>query len=120
MELSLLSGPDDAIARVACMGEISQSGFDIDETDPLEALLGEGAFARTLLLDLNKATFIDSSGVSWLLSHHNAFEDGGGALVLHSVPPVVQQVFDLLRLGSALRVARSETEAQTMASGETP
>lgn len=118
MELGLLSDPGDDVARLGCQGTITQSGFSPETPDPIEEALGTEAYTRKVLLDLNKATFIDSSGVSWLISRHNSFNENGGLLVIHSVPPVVQGVLDLLRLGSIFNLAQDETAAEAIAAGE--
>lgn len=116
MQLTVRSGPDDEVVRLGCEGTVSSADISADGGDPLEQLLGEDVFSRRVLLDMNKVPFIDSSGVSWLISRHGRFADGGGILVLHSVPPVVQQVFDLLRLHQVLNLARDEAAAYAVAS----
>ncbi len=118
MELHLASDRNGDVVRVTCEGSISASGRHPDATDPLEEILGTDGTSSKVLLDVNKATFIDSSGVSWLISRHNAFEENNGMLIVHSVPPVVQQVFDLLRLGKVLHIAKDESAAEALAKGE--
>ena len=39
------------------------------------------------------------------------------SMVIHSVPPVVQGVLDLLRLGAVFNLAESESAAEALAAG---
>ncbi|MBN1345843.1 MAG: STAS domain-containing protein [Phycisphaerae bacterium] len=119
MNLHLESDRNASVVRVACAGQITASNLNPDDMDPLEGILGLDGFSSKVLLDLDKTTFIDSSGISWLISRHNEFNENGGVLVLHSVPPVVQQVFDLLRLGAVLNLASDQEAAETRAVGGT-
>jgi anti-anti-sigma factor len=117
MNLTLESEPDERLVRVACRGSVSSQDLEPDRPDPLVALAGGDVFSRGVLLDLRRATFLDSSGVSWLISRHSEFRTHGGILVLHSVPPMVQQVLDLLRLASVLHIAPDADTAASIAAG---
>jgi anti-anti-sigma factor len=105
------------VVRLRCEGTISQNEFPIG-ADPLEKALGPGCFTRKVLLDLEKTSFIDSSGVGWLIGSHKHFEDGGGRLVVHSAPPLVDQVLQLLSMPKVLHIAADETKARHLALGE--
>ena|SRR5262245_58816720 len=109
MRLTLLSHSDQ-LTRLECEGEVTQFQF-IPGQDPLQEVLGPNIFRRSTLLCLDKTTYVDSSGVSWLLSSHKQFERSGGKLVLHSIPPTVLQVLRLLKLTSLLNIAADEAEA---------
>ena len=111
MKLNLVS-QNGQVAQVTCEGRVTQLVPDHDE--PLVALLGPGCFSRTVLLDLAKADYIDSSGISWLLIAHKHFLEGGGKLVLHSLSPRVTEVFNLLRLPSVLNLAPDEATARAL------
>ena len=123
MQLSLLSDPsvfqtdNKDVVRVACEGPIRHANFDrINE--PLRALLGPFIFSRKVLLNLERAMSIDSSGISWLLACHKQFVEGKGRLVLHSVPPLVLQVLEMVRLPTLIPVAPDETSARALALAE--
>jgi anti-anti-sigma factor len=96
MQLTWLSD-DGEVIRLRCEGKITLTDFRAGQ-DPLQALLGMGCFARKVLISLEQTEYIDSSGVGWLVVHHKRFLQAGGRLVLHSIPPRVNQVFQLLRL----------------------
>ena len=110
MQLSLISQSDTATC-LAIQGDISQSRFPTNVNNPLEDLLGSDCYHRHVLLDLEKAGFIDSSGIGWLMGCHKRFLAGGGLLVMHSLPPMVEQVIQLLRLQSILTIKPDQASA---------
>ncbi|MBN2623754.1 MAG: STAS domain-containing protein [Acidimicrobiales bacterium] len=55
-------------------------------------------------LDLSDVGFVDSSGLGVLVAIHRHAASSGGALVLRSVPPQVQRLFEITRLGDLLTV----------------
>jgi anti-anti-sigma factor len=114
MKLTILSN-DDQVLHVQCADKITQEDF-IGQADPLAGLIAHlGGFSRRVLLNLERATFIDSSGVSWLLICHKHFVQNGGRLVLHSVPPLVNQVLQLVRLPRIMNVASDAAAARKLA-----
>jgi stage II sporulation protein AA (anti-sigma F factor antagonist) len=115
LQISLL-GDDGGVLRVRLANHLTQEDVQGDQ-DPLVALIGEAGFARKVLMDLGRVTYIDSSGISWLLICHKRFVQSGGKLVLHSVPPLVDQVLQLLRLPLILQMATDEKAARTLAVG---
>jgi anti-anti-sigma factor len=110
-----LTSEDDIATCVVCDGEISQARFPSHDFNPLEDLLGAGFYQRQVLLDLGQATFIDSSGVGWLLTNHKNFLAAGGKLILHSVPPMVDQVLRLLQLHHMLSIKADRVAAMAAA-----
>jgi anti-anti-sigma factor len=113
MKLTIRS-QDDSVVRLSCEGAIRQIPLAPGH-DPLEELLGADAFRRRVLVDLEKADFIDSSGIGWMIVCQKHFVQAGGKLVFHSAPPLVQQVFDLLQLQRVLNVAADEAAARALA-----
>jgi anti-anti-sigma factor len=103
MQLSQLPS-DGAVTFVRCSGKISQSEIQHDH-DPLGELLGPGAYGRRVLFDLSQTNYIDSSGISWMLTMHKRFRNSSGKIVFHSAPPLVQQTLDLLRMNLILNLA---------------
>jgi len=57
-----------------------------------------------LALDLSDVGFVDSSGLGVLVAIHRHAESSGGSLVLRSVPPQVQRLFEITRLADLLTV----------------
>ncbi|MHC4401593.1 MAG: STAS domain-containing protein [Planctomycetota bacterium] len=115
MELKVLS--DDAdLLRLQVAGRIVQ-GEAIPEPDTLIEVLGNEGYSRNVLLSLADTQFVDSSGMSWLVVRHKRFCQAGGNLVLHSIPPSVMEILNVLRLELVLRVAESESAALEMIRG---
>ena len=65
-------------------------------------LLDEGA--GTLTLDLSDVGFVDSSGLGVLVALHRHAEARGARFVVRSVPPAVQRLFEITRLGDLLTI----------------
>ena len=116
IKLTLLSD-DGGLVRVAAEGQISQTRL-AGEGNPLEGLLGATCFSRKVLLNLERTDYIDSSGISWLIVNHKHFQQGGGMMVLYSLPPRVSQVLEFCRMNTVLRMAADEPAARALALGE--
>jgi anti-anti-sigma factor len=119
MQLILLSHEHD-ICHVQCDGDITLSDFGVGR-DPLQELLDSDytdCFARKVLMNLGKAKYIDSSGVSWLIRAHKRFQERGGMLVLYAVPPMIKNVLILLRMDLVLHIVENEAAAKLAAVGE--
>ncbi|MCE9534226.1 MAG: STAS domain-containing protein [Planctomycetes bacterium] len=95
MQLSIISIADNH-AHIGVKGEIS--GLYEAVANPFETLLGENAYAKTVLLNLEKTTMIDSSGIGWLITSFKRFAQNKGRLVLHTIPPLISQVLKLVHL----------------------
>ena len=122
MQLKLLSSEKDlldegAVIRVACEGQISHDEFD-PAKDPMRQVLGPLIFSRKVLLDLEKTSYINSSGISWLIISHKHFVQAKGQLILHSVPPLVFQVMQMVRLPLVVPDATNEAAALALARGD--
>jgi anti-anti-sigma factor len=113
MQLYLLA-EDDNITSIACEGNITQSLLTPGD-DPLQELLGVAGFSRQVLMDLVKTAYIDSSGIGWLLGCHRRFTAAGGRLILHSLPPMVEQVIHVLKLQNLLTIKPDQESAMALA-----
>jgi anti-anti-sigma factor len=113
MNLRLIERDGDVI-RLAIEGEISHR---MPSQDPVEALLGPGCFLHTVLIDLQKMPFLQSLGVSALLIIHKHFVEAGGRMILHSAPPQVNRVFQILHLPKIMNIAADEASALALARG---
>jgi anti-anti-sigma factor len=116
MKLTLLPLQNDDVIRISCDGPITRSHVE-SQTDPLQAVLGPHCFTFKVLLNLERASNIDTSGISWLVNNYKKFLQSKGKLVLYSVPPMVTQFINFLRLGPMLQIAPNETAARDMALG---
>ena len=84
LELSVQADEPDFL-QVQCAGDVSLPNFR-PEHDPLVKLLGPQVYSRKLLLNMEKTNFLDTSGVSWLISCQEQCHHAGGILVLYAVP----------------------------------
>jgi anti-anti-sigma factor len=116
MQLSIV-GIEGQVCSLRSEGEI-RLGDNRTQVDPIDGLLGASRNDRTILLDLSRTTYIDSSGVGWLVKHHKLANEANGKLILHSVPPQVQSILKLLHLQSIFHVVDDEKAAKAMAAGE--
>lgn len=111
MNLILVEAAPDGVAHLAIEGALTAVDLVGDGRDPLADLVGEDWPTRKILLDLSNANYLDSSAIGWLLTCARQLRDGGGQLALHSIPPTIRQIFDVLRISSVLPIADGEAEA---------
>jgi anti-anti-sigma factor len=105
---------EEGLARLECADDLTLLEVQ-DEGDILGRLLGQDCYTRRVLLSLAKATYIDSAGVGWLVMCHKHFLEGGGQLVVHSIPPMIAHVFGILGLTTILNLADDEKAARVRA-----
>jgi hypothetical protein len=113
MELTLQPA-DGELVRVACAGQIMQHLIP-PGTHPLEKLAGPGVFARRILFSLGRTTFLDTSGIAWMLSCHKRCLKAGGRIVFHSAPPLIDDTLKVLRMELILNLAADEAAARARA-----
>jgi anti-anti-sigma regulatory factor len=111
MKLTLLPLEKNDVLRVRCDGRISLRA-ESAPGDPLQDLLGPRCFGDKVLLDLEGAQGIDTSGVCWLMELFEKFAAARGQLVVYSVPPTVTQFLDVLRLTHLHPLAVNESAAR--------
>jgi anti-anti-sigma factor len=117
MELRLVSD-DSEVVRLACEGNINPQNSS-DGITMFDRVLGSaGGFTRKTLLSLEKVGFIGSSGIGMLLMSHKLFNQAGGRLVLHSLPPMVSNALQLMKMSLVLHIAKDEQSARALALGE--
>src|SRR5262245_58012678 len=115
MKLTLLSREGN-LARLACEGEITP-GSGPGALNPIEEQLGVGCYGYKVLINMEKASYINSAGVGWLVGCHRNFEKAGGRLVLHSIPPMINHVLQLLKMNKFLHCAADEQQAMQLLTG---
>ena len=118
MNVSVVSIEKDGIVRLSANGSITASEMAGDDKHPLAHVIGEHWSSNNVVLSLEKTEYVDSTAVGWFLSCQKQFDRDGGKFVLHSIPPSVQQIFDLLKVGRVLHLAEDEAEALKIARGE--
>ncbi len=114
-----LDGQDNGIFKISLHGRISQTAVE-DCVTQLPQLIGAEKLGSKILLSLDGAEQIDSSGIGWLLAVDKQIREAGGDLVIHSVPLDIQHVFNLMKLGKILKIAKdAHAAAQLIQPGET-
>ena len=116
MELRRL--PDEGeVLRLEVSDRIVQGDVS-PQVDPIGAMLGNLHFANSAVLSLMETEYIDTSGLWWLLACHKRFCEGGGKLVIHSVPPHVMDTLLMMRLELVLNLAEDESDALELVRGD--
>lgn len=103
----------DACSEVRLSGRIT-SDVVANRGNHLREVLGESALSGRLLVDLGGTDFLDSSGIGWLLEQHRKCKRAGGHLVLHSIPPMVSRVIQLMNLHHAFHIAADAASARAL------
>jgi anti-anti-sigma regulatory factor len=113
LELSLQAEEKDLL-YLTCRGAISLPDFQ-PENEPLLKLLGPEVYSRKLLLNLEHASLLDTSGISWLLHCHEACRRAGGILVLYGIPLRVRYILQLLQMEHLFHTATDGAAARAIA-----
>lgn len=111
-----LASEDGNLVKVVVSGPVTQHELSpVDE--PLADLIGPLGYGKQVLLDLSDVTYLDSSGVGWLLTCHKRIKQAGGQLIVHSFSPIVSNVLRVLKLERVLQLATSAKAAEQAARG---
>ncbi len=120
MEISI--GMDGEVVVVDMTGD-----FVADTADQFKAQMAKLMEKNFLfvVLNMDKVSFIDSSGLGACMAAHKAFQEKKGALVCAKPSEPVAKIFRVTRAGQKLRVAPTRLDAvqslQTLAAaGRTP
>lgn len=116
MNLRLRSEEAAGVCQIQAEGEI-RSVAEPRDLREIEEILGPRCYRRKVLLDLQYAPHIDSSGVSWLIHFHKSSQTAGGMLILYSVPPGVMAVLKLLGMQQYFHLVADERAALALALG---
>lgn len=109
MEIKLDQMEGDLL-QISLLGAITSVELQ-SRHDPFNDAIGQTGYDRRFLVSLADTDFIDSSGIGWLLATHKQIESAGGSLVLHSTPPDVKNVFQMMRLDRVLRIEPTYEDA---------
>jgi anti-anti-sigma factor len=115
MKLSLGKSDGDGV-RVVVSGKITQHDFGPVQ-EPLEALAGPRVYARQIELDMSEATYMDSSGVGWLLTCHKRVREAGGRMSIVNVQPIIANMLRLLKLSRMFGLDAPTEESTPEAGG---
>ena len=117
MNLTLISIDNNGVVHLSAEGALTAHDFTSDEQNPLRSVVGEHWSTNKIVLNLGEASNVDSSAIGWLLTCQRKAKDNGGKFVLHSVPPNVRQILDMLKVSSILPMAENEDAAFALLDG---
>lgn len=117
MNIMLEAPSQDGIFHLAAKGDFTGGETPGAAGQLLSGLVGQEWSSRKILLDFGLVTYIDSSAIGWLIATQRQCRQGGGRLVLHSVVPAVQQVFDILRVGKVIPLVAERGAGVAMLAG---
>lgn len=66
---------------------------------------------RNLILDLSKVRFVDSSGLSAILTAHRLWKDIGSFVIAGELQPMVTKLIEISRLNTILTILPTMSEA---------
>jgi anti-anti-sigma factor len=107
------------VCQIRAEGEI-RSVNEPQDLREIEDILGPRCFRRKILLDLERAPHIDSSGVCWLIHFHKSTKSAGGMLILYAASPGVMTVFKLLGMHRYFNLVADDRAARALAPGGNP
>lgn len=88
------------------------------ETEPYtEPYMEDGEF-QMLVIDLSKTTFLDSSGIGFLVHVNNRMRSRNKKLYLLNLSPQVKKSLSLVRLLDFFNVIEDETALEALVQGE--
>lgn len=67
--------------------------------------------ARQILINFENVPVCDSYGIGELLRLHDALRNMGGKIVLFSVPPLIERVFEITQVKDVFNIAKDEAAA---------
>lgn len=115
LSLQVMSSGEGATS-VAASGRITRETLDAGVS--LESVIGEDAFSGAVLLGLSDSDYMDSSGVGWLLQCHKRAQSAGGRLIVHSAPPMIDNLMRILKLEKVLALAKDAAAAKALAAAD--
>ena len=101
---------EDGTMRIRLAGVVT----DGRQTSLDDGGIGDSDYARPILVSFRDVTLLNSTGIGLLLQLNRRVRERGGQLVLHSLPPYIQQVISFMKLDKLLQIAKSEQEAHEL------
>jgi anti-sigma B factor antagonist len=99
----------DGILRVALRGELDLSTVGKVQDELSKA---ESADAPTVVLDMSKLTFLDSTGLRAVVTADDRLRRKGSRLVIVRGPESVHRVFTITRLEERLEIVDDASQAE--------
>ena len=114
MEINLARKSDEGYERFDLVGDLTANSWAEHTNDPFVRQYGDDVYTKKVLVNMSNAKHIDSTGIEWLLTCNKRFNQQGGKLVLHSVTPSTQRIFQMMRMNLILNMASNEEAARSL------
>ena len=101
------------VILLAADGEAVASSHDVNPYR-FDSLLGPSWTSRTILLDFEHVTYLDSAAVGWLIASQKSFRAAGGKLILHSPQPQIRQLLAMLKIERIIPIAADLAAARNL------
>jgi|YNPMSStandDraft_1061717.scaffolds.fasta_scaffold97565_1 anti-anti-sigma factor len=117
MDIEILENSGEVL-HLALVGRVVRDNSQ-PLTECLKQILGPRGYSLTVVIDMRRATFIDSAGLSFLILSHKRFLQEGGKLIFHSLSPAIRTLFETMGLHQVFLLAENREEALRLAEGKT-
>lgn len=117
LSLSLVGDSHSEVVEVAAQGDSAFTTPAPGAHVQFDTLLGADWNSRRVLLNMERAAYIDSACIGWLIASQKNFRANGGEMVLHSVQPAVRNVLELLKIGRVVPIAADAATGRTLLLG---
>lgn len=107
----------EAVEPVAVLELLGDAIDSTNAEDVLGQLTGFADAHPTLVLDLGRVAFVDSSGCAALVGAQQRFRDAGGELLVCNLTTEVRTVLELARLTRVLSLFDTREQALAAAHG---
>jgi anti-anti-sigma regulatory factor len=110
MKLTYRPLANEEVLRVACEGHVSVRGAP-PGSEPLLELLGPHGYRQKVILTLERADGVDTSGLMWLVRVATKFGSGGGRLAVYNFSANFRNMIDVLGMSGSVTLVTSEAAA---------
>jgi anti-anti-sigma factor len=107
MKLTYKPLANDEVLRVVCEGLVSVRGKPA-ASEPLQELLGPRCYKQKVVLNLERADGMDTSGLTWLVRIAGLFAHGGGRFAVYGFSPTIRHTLEVLGMVGTIPLASSE------------
>ena len=110
MKLTYKPLPNDEVLRVVCEGPVSVRGRP-PGSEPLQELLGPRCYKQKVVLNLERADGMDTSGLTWMVRVAGLFAAGGGRFAVYGFSPTIRHTLEVLGMIGTIPLASAEALA---------
>ena len=95
---------DESFGEATSAADVTYTGkIDLSCIESFRSAIHEAEVrGRDLVIDLNGATFIDSTGIAALVAAASRARDGGSSVRVRATDPTMRRVFEIMELDAML------------------